>query len=108
MATTTVKVLTGDFAKSPLAEVLQVLHTDRETATLVCRNGDKKRAVFLWRGQVADVESTVPGEKLIDVLRAMDKITGEQYARMQEREGGHKSPGQLLVETGVLPVKDIV
>jgi tetratricopeptide (TPR) repeat protein len=102
------KVLTGDFAKSPLAEVLNVLHLDRETATLVCKNGPKKRAVFLWRGQVADVESKVQGEKLIDLLRSMDKITPEEHSRLQEQEGGHKSAGQLIVELGMLPVKDVV
>jgi curved DNA-binding protein CbpA len=105
---TAVKIVTGDFSQSPLASVLQVLHTDRETATLVCRNGDKKRALFFWRGQACDALSSVKGERLIDVLRTMDKIAEEQYQRVLDMEGGHKTPAQLLIELGVLPVREVI
>ncbi len=101
-----VKVLTGSFAKTPLPQVLQVIDSDGETATLVSIHWARKRALFFDGGLAVDVETSVEAEQLVEAPALRRRLTPDQRRETREK-GAKRGQATLLASLGIVAASEL-
>ncbi len=94
-----------DLSKSPFAEVLRQLSTERRSGDLEVRSGKLVKTVFFDHGRVVFAASNLRKDRLGEALVAIGRITDADFqkASAMMKEGARKQRfGEALVQAGVL------
>lgn len=100
--------LSGNVSDLILPRLLMSLYRQRATGELVLRTPEMEKKVFFKKGQAIFASSTVPDDRLGEMLVKAGKINMEQYDRSVEllKKTG-KRQGAILVESGFISPKDL-
>jgi hypothetical protein len=98
----TVGTFKGRIKPLNLTEILKFLKESGKSGLLRAENGDHWRGIYVRRGRIIAVESSLEAESLLSLVRAEDLIDDERLNDFESliRAGGR--PGRVLVERGVL------
>jgi tetratricopeptide (TPR) repeat protein len=94
-----------DLSKSPFAEVLRQLSTERRSGDLEVRSGKLVKTVFFDHGRVVFAASNLRKDRLGEALVAIGRITDADFQKASAlmKEGARKQRfGEALVQAGVL------
>jgi len=94
--------LRGTLAWIALPELLRELQAASATGILSLHAGGVRKALYFKGGRVVFAASTVPGDRLGEVLVREGRITQEQNAASTRTLGQGRRQGRALVEAGVL------
>jgi hypothetical protein len=110
LAETMVLSLSGNIRKTPLPEVLADLRARKATGTLSLRRKSVEKCIHLKEGQIIFASSNDQRDRLGDSLVRAGKITRDGLDRalkLYEKHGGLKKMGAILVESGLIPPKEL-
>jgi len=98
----TVGTFKGRITPLNLAEILKFLKESGKTGLLKVEIDASARGLYVRRGAIIAVESTVPAESLVRMLSDAGRITPGQTAACASLVAGGVRPGRALVETGAI------
>ena len=102
--------VSGTIRAVPLSDILEDLRRRKKTGTLtVCRDNVSK-SIYLEDGQVIFAASTDPGDWLGESLVKTGKLSQEKLdhaLRLYNKHAGLKKMGAILVESGLVPPKEL-
>ena len=102
--------LSGNIRKTPLSDILEDLRRRKATGTLTLRKSDVEKSIHVKEGRIIFASSTDPNDRLGDSLVRAGKITKEnlQHAlHLYQKNAGLKKMGAILVESGLVPPKEL-
>jgi len=100
----------GNIKTIPLSDILEDLRQRRATGTLTIRRGEIEKGIHVKDGQIIFATSTDARDRLADSLVRAGKITLENLAhalQLYKKHAGLKKMGAILVESGLLPPKEL-
>ncbi len=86
---------------------LRDIHSGRRTGRLVFRRGDVQKYFFFQDGHLIQVKTSVPEERLGEVLFKLERISRETLAGIDQHIEPAKSIGQVLVARGLIKPQDL-
>ncbi len=93
----------GNLESMYLAEILLFLAMSRKTGVLILKGHKVTKKVYFENGEIVFAASTLPEERLGDILLQEGTISEEQYRQSAARIEPGKRQGRVLVEMGVIP-----
>jgi len=102
--------LSGNIRKTPLSDILEDLRRRKATGTLTLRKSDVEKSIHVKEGRIIFASSTDPNDRLGDSLVRAGKITKENLEhalRLYQKNAGLKKMGAILVESGLVPPKEL-
>jgi hypothetical protein len=102
--------LSGNIEKIPLSDILEELRASKATGSLSLCRGDVEKCIYVKDGQIIFATSTDAHDRLGDSLVRAGKITKEnlQHAlQLYNKHAGLKKMGAILVESGLVPPKEL-
>ncbi len=100
----------GNIKSIPLSDILEDLRQRRATGTLTVRRGGTEKGIHIKDGQIIFATSTEARDRLGDSLVRAGKITKEnleQALQQYKKHAGLKKMGAILVESGLVPPKEL-
>jgi Domain of unknown function (DUF4388) len=98
-----------DLAREDTAALLARLHDEGFTGKLVFQRDDVQKMIFLDVGRPVFATSSLPHDRMGDLLYREGKITREQYMRSREIVvGTGRRMGEILVEMGFLKRRELL
>lgn len=100
----------GNIGKTPLSDILEDLCARKTTGTLTLRRRGIEKSVHIKEGRIIFASSSDPSDRLGDSLVRAGKITKEnldQALRLYQKHAGLKKMGAILVESGIVPPKEL-
>jgi hypothetical protein len=102
--------LTGQIQKIPLTDILEDLRNRNATGTLTLQREDITKSIHIRDGQIIFAMSTDANDRLGECLVKAGKITQANldYAlTLYRKHMGLKKMGAVLVESGLVPPKEL-
>ncbi len=102
--------LTGQIQKVPLSDILEDLRSKKATGTLTLHREDVTKSIHIRDGQIIFAMSNDAGDRLGECLVKAGKITQANldYAlTLYRKHMGLKKMGAILVESGLVPPKEL-
>jgi len=102
--------VSGNIRTTPLSDILEDLRQRKATGTLTVRRGEIEKGIYLKDGQIIFATSKEARDRLGDSLVRAGKITQEnlEYAlQLYKKHAGMKKMGAILVESGLVPPKEL-
>ncbi|NOY53791.1 MAG: DUF4388 domain-containing protein [Deltaproteobacteria bacterium] len=93
----------GNLESMHLSEILLFLAMSKKTGVLILKGKNVTKKVYFENGEIVFAASTLPEERLGDILLQEGTISGEQYRQSAARIEAGKRQGRVLVEMGVIP-----
>jgi hypothetical protein len=103
-------LLSGQIQKTPLSDILEDLRIRKATGTLTLRRDDMTKSIHVRDGQIIFATSTDADDRLGECLVKAGKITqvNLEYAlKLYRKHVGLKKMGAILVESGLVPPKEL-
>jgi hypothetical protein len=98
----------GDLAERTLPEILNTIERFQVPGVIETERDGVVKHVFIKEGCVVHADSSDRNDSLGNFLLRAGKLTADQYtATMQRRAEGEKRYGVLLVESGILPPREV-
>jgi hypothetical protein len=100
----------GNIKTSPLSDILEDLRQRRATGTLTIRRGEIEKGIHVKDGQIIFATSTDARDRLGDSLVRAGKISQENLdhaLQLYKKHAGLKKMGAILVESGLVPPKEL-
>ena len=97
----------GDLASMHLSEILLFLSMTKKTGVLILRRARVTKKLYYQDGEIVFAQSSVPEERLGDILLASGRITEEQYRESAARIAPGRRQGRVLVEMGVIAPEEL-
>jgi hypothetical protein len=97
----------GNLHTMPLAEILLFLSMSRKTGVLILKRDRVTKKVYFENGEIVFAASSLPEERLGDILLQHGKITEAEYHESAFRIEPGKRQGRALVELGVLSPEEL-
>jgi hypothetical protein len=94
----------------PLSDILEHLRSRKATGTLTLRKDDVTKNIHIRDGQIIFAMSSDPGDRLGESLVKAGKITQanlEHALELYRKHMGLKKMGAVLVESGLIPPKEL-
>jgi ribosomal protein L30E len=91
-----------------LEQILKHLHRRGVTGSLILRNKEAMKCIYLKRGKMIFAASNLPEDRLGEILLRLGKISPQQlqFASKRHKEEGKKL-GAILVEAGFITPKEL-
>jgi Domain of unknown function (DUF4388) len=102
--------LSGKLQKTPLSDTLEELRRRKSTGTLAVRRNDVTKNIYVRDGQIIFATSSDASDRLGESLVKAGKITREnleQALKIYGKYAGLKKMGAVLVESGLIPPKEL-
>jgi hypothetical protein len=99
--------LKGDIARLPLPDILQHLRVSQGSGILSVVSGSVCKSLYVKDGRVVFATSTLPNDRLGEVLIREGKISVEDYESSVKAISRGRRHGKVLVEMGALSPKDL-
>ncbi len=93
----------GNLESMHLSEILLFLAMSKKTGVLILKGKKVTKKVYFEKGEIVFAASTLPEERLGDILLKEGTVSEEQYRQSAARIETGKRQGRVLVEMGVLP-----
>jgi Domain of unknown function (DUF4388) len=103
-------LLSGTLQKTSLSDILEDLSRRKTTGTLSVRRNDVTKSIYVRAGQIIFAASTDPCDRLGESLVKAGKITHEKLEHaldVYNKNAGLKKMGAVLVESGIIPPKEL-
>jgi len=97
----------GNLESMHLAEILLFLAMSRKTGVLILKGKKVTKKIYFENGEIVFAASTLPEERLGDILLKEGTISEEQYQQSAARIEPGKRQGKVLVEMGVIPPESL-
>ena len=97
----------GWFETMQVGDMLSLLQTLRRDGELVCAFEDCTKTLFMERGDIVSAASTLPDDRLGQMLLARGRIDREVLAEADRAVAAGKRFGRFLLETGVFTQHDL-
>src|SRR5262249_9933935 len=97
----------GELSALSLPDILEFLRVSRKTGVLSFKKDRIKKSLYVKDGNVIFATSSVPEERLGDMLFAKGKITKAQYDESVRMLGPGRRQGKILVEIGAITPKQL-
>lgn len=98
----------GQLGASTLPDLLQQLQATKATGTLTLQHNGQEKSIYLKDGQIVFASSSVPEDRLGNVLVAAGKLTREQMeAALKLRAAANKRFGAIVVELGFMSPREL-
>ena len=91
-----------------LTEILKFLKESGKSGLLRTESEGEERGLYVRRGRIIAVESSIDEESLLSMLRTERKISEEQFIPCEALVNGGVRPGRALVERGDLQPAELV
>ncbi len=102
--------LSGKLKSTPLSDVLEGLRQKKATGTLTVRRDDVAKSIHIKEGQIIFATSTEVRDRLGESLARAGKISRENLEhalQLYKKHAGLKKMGAILVESGLIPPKEL-
>ncbi len=102
--------LSGKIRITPLSDVLEGLRQRKATGTLTVRRDDVAKSIHIKDGQIIFATSTEVRDRLGESLVRAGKISQknlEHAFQLYKKHAGLKKMGAILVESGLVPPKEL-
>ncbi len=102
--------VSGNIKTTPLSDILEDLRQRKATGTLTIRRGEIEKGIHVKDGQIIFATSTDARDRLAESLVKAGKITQENLEhalQLYKKHAGLKKMGAILVESGLLPPKEL-
>ncbi len=86
---------------------LKEIFFGKKTGKLSFKEGDKSRYFFFQEGELIQVKTTVPEERLGEILFKLHRIQGDEHSRLDDYIEPNKALGEVLKNKGVISEKDL-
>jgi Domain of unknown function (DUF4388) len=103
-----VKGQEGSLATQDVADLIQQLHKQRWTGSLILSHAGFMRKIAVSAGQLVFANSSNPDDRMGERLLRQGRVSLRQYTEASRAVVPGKRLGTLLVENGVLTPKDLV
>ena len=90
-----------------IALYLKEIFFQKKTGKLTFKEGDTARYIFFQDGEIIQVKTTVPEERLGEILFKLHRIEGAEHSRIDDFIEPNKSLGEVLKNKGVISEKDL-
>ncbi len=102
--------VSGNIKSTPLSDILEDLRQRRATGTLTIRRGAVEKGIHMKEGQIIFATSTEVRDRLGESLVRAGKISKENLEhafQVYKKHAGLKKMGAILVESGMVPPKEL-
>ncbi len=102
--------LSGKIRNTPLSDILEDLRQRKATGTLTVRRDDAAKSIHIKDGQIIFATSTEARDRLGESLVRAGKISRENLEhalQLYKKHAGLKKMGAILVESGLVPPKEL-
>lgn len=86
---------------------LKEIFFQKKTGKLTFKEGDTARYMFFQDGEIIQVKTTVPEERLGEILFKLHRIAGADHSKIDDYIEPNKSLGEVLKNKGVISEKDL-
>lgn len=100
----------GNIKSTPLADILEDLRQRKATGTLTLHRGNVEKGIHVKDGQIIFATSTEVRDRLGESLVRAGKISKENLEhafQLYKKHAGLKKMGAILVESGLVPPKEL-
>jgi len=102
--------VSGNIKSTPLSDILEDLRQRKATGTLTLRRGNVEKSIHVKDGQIIFATSTEARDRLGESLVRAGKISKQNFEhalQLYKKHGGLKKMGAILVESGMVPPKEL-
>ncbi len=102
--------LSGNIKSIPLSDILEDLRLRRASGTLILRRGGIEKGIHVKDGQIIFATSSESKDRLGESLVRAGKITQKNFElalQQYKKHAGLKKMGAILVESGMVPPKEL-
>jgi hypothetical protein len=100
-------LIEGNFKRRCSADIFAELHRKAATGCLSVAT-PRKRSIFFEKGQPVYARSSVPGERLGELLVRTSKLTQQQLAAAIAKTGPEQKLGTVLVDNGLIGPLELI
>ncbi len=102
--------VSGNIKSTPLSDILEDLRQRKATGTLTIRRRNVEKGIHIKDGQIIFATSTDARDRLGESLVRAGKISKanlEHALQLYKKHAGLKKMGAILVESGLVPPKEL-
>ncbi len=100
----------GNIKSTPLPDILEDLRQRKATGTLTLRRGNVEKGIHVKDGQIIFATSSDARDRLGESLVRAGKISKQNFEhalQLYKKHAGLKKMGAILVESGLVPPKEL-
>jgi len=86
---------------------LRDIHFNKKTGRLIHKRGDIQKYFFFRKGELIQVKTNVPEERLGEVLYKLERISKDAHASMDQYVEPNQNIGEVLRSRGVISEQDL-